>query len=104
MIIVGSLILAGFAFLMGSGVAAFYSFAALAPKIADYLGVATVTVLLPMQIMTTFGRTVSPILGAIVVISSIAGVSPFQVIKRTAIPMAVASVVTIATDFLIFVK
>jgi len=104
MIIVGSLILAGFAFLMGSGVAAFYSFAALAPKIADYLGVATVTVLLPMQIMTTFGRTVSPILGAIVVISIIAGVSPFQVIKRTAIPMAVASVVTIATDFLIFVK
>ena len=104
MIIVGCLILAGFAFLMGSGVAAFYSFAALAPKIADHLGVATVTVLLPMQIMTTFGRTVSPILGAIVVISIIAGVSPFQVIKRTAIPMAVASVVTIATDFLIFVK
>ncbi len=104
MIVAGSLIIAGTAFLMGSGNAAFFSFAALAPKIADHLGVSTVTVLLPMQIMTSFGRTVSPITAAIVAISGIAGVSPFQVVKRTAIPMAVAGVVNIAADFLIFAK
>jgi DcuC family C4-dicarboxylate transporter len=104
MIIAGSLIIAGSAFLMGSGNAAFFSFAALGPKIAEHLGVPTVTLLLPMQIMTSFGRTVSPITAAIVAIAGVAGVSPFQVVKRTAIPMAVAGVVNIVVDFMVFAR
>ncbi len=103
MILAMSAILTSAAFLMGSGNAAFFSFAALAPKVATHLGVETVTVILPMQIMTSFGRTVSPITAAIVAISGIAGVSPFQVVKRTAIPMAVAAVINIAIDFAVFV-
>jgi DcuC family C4-dicarboxylate transporter len=104
MILVMSLIIAGTAFLMGSGNAAFFSFAALAPKVASYLGVQTVTLILPMQVMAGFGRTVSPITAAIVAISGIAGVSPIDVVKRTAIPMAVAAVVNIVADYLIFVS
>jgi DcuC family C4-dicarboxylate transporter len=95
MILVTCLILALTAFLMGSGNAAFFSFAALTPKIAAFLKVDVVTIILPMQIMTSFGRTVSPITAAIVAISGIANVSPFQVVKRTAIPMAVAAIVNI---------
>jgi DcuC family C4-dicarboxylate transporter len=102
MIIVSSLIIAGTAFLMGSGNAAFFSFAALTPKIAQFLHVETVTLLLPMQIMTSFGRTVSPVTAAIVAIAGIAGVPPVQVVKRTAIPMAIAAVVNIVANFIIF--
>ena len=104
MIIAMSAILTCTAFLMGSGNAAFFSFAALAPKVASHLGVETVTVILPMQVMTSFGRTVSPITAAIVAISGIAGVSPFQVVKRTAIPMAVAAVLDIVIDFAVFIR
>lgn len=50
MIVVMSLILALAAFLMGSGNAAFFSFAALIPKIASYLKVDIVTLILPMLI------------------------------------------------------
>jgi DcuC family C4-dicarboxylate transporter len=104
MIIIGSLILAASAFIMGSGNAAFFSFAALTPKIAAFLKVDTVTFILPLQIMTSFGRTVSPITAAIVAIAGIADASPFQVVKRTAVPMGVAAVVNVAMDFLLFAK
>ena len=90
LIILFCLVIAGFAFLMGSGNAAFFSFAALAPKIAASMKIDVITLLLPMQIMTSFGRVVSPITAAIVAIAGVAGVSPVQVVKRTAIPMAVA--------------
>ncbi|MEQ4651841.1 C4-dicarboxylate transporter DcuC [Providencia rettgeri] len=99
MIIVMSAILALAAFLMGSGNAAFFSFAALTPKIAAFLKVDVVTLILPMQIMTSFGRTVSPITAAIVAIAGIAGISPFQIVKRTAIPMAVAAIVNLVVTF-----
>ncbi|AIJ10028.1 MULTISPECIES: C4-dicarboxylate transporter DcuC [Edwardsiella] len=99
MIVVMSFILALAAFLMGSGNAAFFSFAALTPRIAAFLKIDVVTLILPMQIMTSFGRTVSPITAAIVAISGIAGVSPFQVVKRTAIPMAAAAITNLGLTF-----
>lgn len=42
----------------------------------------------------------SPITAAIVAISGIAGVSPFQVVKRTAIPMGVAAIVNLIMTFI----
>jgi len=96
LIILFCIVIACCAFLMGSGNAAFFSFAALAPKIAVALKIDVVTLLLPMQIMTSFGRVVSPITAAIVAIAGVAGVSPVQVVKRTAIPMAVAVLINVA--------
>ncbi len=95
LIILFCIVIACCAFLMGSGNAAFFSFAALAPKIAATLKIDVVTLLLPMQIMTSFGRVVSPITAAIVAIAGVAGVSPVQVVKRTAIPMAAAVLINV---------
>jgi C4-dicarboxylate transporter, DcuC family len=100
LIILFCIVIAGCAFLMGSGNAAFFSFAALAPKIAAVMHIEVVTLVLPMQIMTSFGRVVSPITAAIVAIAGVAGVSPVQVVKRTAIPMAVAALVNVAFIFI----
>lgn len=100
LIILFCLVIAGCAFLMGSGNAAFFSFAALAPKIAAGLHIDVISLVLPMQIMTSFGRVVSPITAAIVAIAGVAGVSPVQVVKRTAIPMAVAAVINIVFIFI----
>ncbi|MDR3566310.1 MAG: C4-dicarboxylate transporter DcuC [Negativicutes bacterium] len=100
LIILFCIVIACCAFLMGSGNAAFFSFAALAPKIAVSLKIDIVTLLLPMQIMTSFGRVVSPITAAIVAIAGVAGVSPVQVVKRTAIPMMVAALINVAFIFI----
>ena len=100
LIILFCIVIACCAFLMGSGNAAFFSFSALAPKIAASLNIDVITLLLPMQIMTSFGRVVSPITAAIVAIAGVAGVSPVQVVKRTAIPMMVAALVNVAFIFI----
>lgn len=87
LVLLMSLVIGVVAFLMGSGNAPFFSFAALVPSIAAKFGVHSADVLLPLQTMTGFGRTMSPVTGAIVAVSGIAGVSPFQVIKRNLIPL-----------------
>lgn len=92
MVIIGGALLWIFAFIMGSGNAAFFSFAPLMPAVAKQLGVEIVQLIFPLQILVSFGRVSSPITGAIIAISGIAGVSPFAVAKRTVIPMLVATV------------
>lgn len=100
LVILFCVVIAACAFLMGSGNAAFFSFAALAPKIAATLKIEAITLLLPMQIMASFGRVVSPITAAIVAIAGVAGVSPVQVVKRTSIPMVVAALINIMFVFI----
>ena len=79
---------------MGSGNAPFFSFAAIVPEIAARYGVNTAAMLLPLQTMTGLGRTMSPVTGAIVAVSGIAGVSPFHVVKRNMVPLLIQVVVT----------
>lgn len=102
MVLAVSAIMIVCAFLMGSGNAAFFSFAGVAPKIASYLNVDPVLILLPMELTSGFGRCMSPITAAIVAIAGIAEVSPFQVAKRCAIPVVVAIVVNLTATFIIF--
>lgn len=94
-----SLIVSISAFFMGSGNAAFFSFAPLIPKIAKSFGIDTITMILPVQIMAGFGRCMSPIAPAILAISTMTKVSPLQVVKRTAIPMVSAGIVNLAMTY-----
>ena len=95
-----SFLLAISAFLMGSGNAAFFSFAGLIPDIAKSFNVETISIILPVQIMTGFGRCMSPIAPAIIAVATIAKVSPFAVVKRTALPMIVAGLTNLIMTFI----
>jgi C4-dicarboxylate transporter, DcuC family len=88
MIVVMTGIIAVSAVVMGSGNAPFFAFAALAPVVAGKMAIAPVAMLLPMQFASSIARSVSPITAVIVAVSGIANVSPVEVVKRTAIPMA----------------
>ncbi|SKA16862.1 C4-dicarboxylate transporter DcuC [Consotaella salsifontis] len=101
MVVVMGLIIGVVAFLMGSGNAPFFSFAALIPEIATKLGIPAAAMLLPLQIMTGIGRTMSPVTGAIVAVAGIAGVSPFQIVKRNAIQLVLCTLVTFLATFLV---
>ncbi|MDR1827622.1 MAG: C4-dicarboxylate transporter DcuC [Methylobacteriaceae bacterium] len=90
------------AFLMGSGNAPFFSFAALVPDIAAKMNVHVISILMPLQNMAGFGRTVSPVTGAIVAVAGIAGVSPFQIVKRNLIPLALTTIVNFVVTFAFF--
>ena len=78
--------------LMGSGNAAFFAFAPLVPKIAVKFGIKTTSMILPMNLSASMGRTVSPVAGVIIATSEIAGVSPLDIVKRNLIPLVVALV------------
>ena len=78
--------------LMGSGNAAFFAFAPLVPKIAVKFGIKTTSMILPMNLSASMGRTVSPVAGVIIATSEIAGVSPLSIVKRNIIPLVVALV------------
>lgn len=99
-IICASILLAVCAFLMGSGNAAFFSFAPLLPKIASHIGVESVAMIAPIQIMTGFGRCVSPIAPAILAICAIAKANPIDVVKRTAFPMLTAGIINILMTYI----
>lgn len=73
--------------LMGSGMA-FFSFAPMVPDISRHIGSDIAVMMLPIQISAGIGRTLSPIAGVIIAIAGIAGVSPVDIVKRTAIPDA----------------
>ena len=85
---------------MGSGNAPFFAFAPLVPDFARELGVSTILLILPMHFATALGHTVSPITGVIVAVAGCAGISPFEIVRRTAIPMAGALVATIVATMI----
>lgn len=86
--------------LMGSGNASFFAFGPLVPKIASTLGVNSTSMILPMQLSASMGRTVSPVAGVIIAVSEIAGVSTLQIVKRNIIPLGVALVIMLTYHFI----
>lgn len=99
MMLVMVAIIAVSAIVMGSGNAPFFAFAALTPAVAAHSGLHPVLMLLPMHFAASIMRNCSPITAVIVVSSGMGGVSSFDLVKRTAIPMAGAMIVTIGMTF-----
>lgn len=86
--------------LMGSGNASFFAFGPLVPKITSELGVESTSILLPMQLSASMGRTVSPIAGVIIATAAIAKVSAIAIVKRNIIPLVVALLVMLLYHFI----
>lgn len=95
-------IIAACSIIMGSGNAPFFAFANLVPDIAAKTGVQAAFMILPMHLIASSARAISPITGVIIVASGMAGISPFDLVKRTAIPMAISCILIVAANFAFF--
>ena len=102
--VVTLIIIAVSSIVMGSGNAPFFAFAALTPAVAKASGIAPVLFLLPMHFAASIARTCSPITAVIVVASGMGNVSPFDLIKRTFIPMCGAMIVNIGMTFFYYYR
>ena len=91
-------IVAAVAILTGSGNAAFFSFGNLAPDMAAKFGASAVSMLLPMQLTAGLARSMSPVAGVIIAVSDAGNCSPFDIVKRTAIPVVGGIFATWATS------
>ncbi|MEY2923518.1 MAG: C4-dicarboxylate transporter DcuC [Bacteroidota bacterium] len=85
--------------LMGSGNAAFFAFAPLVPNIAAKFGVKSASIILPMNLAASMGRTVSPVAGVLIAIAEIAGVTSLDIVKRNIIPFSIAFLVMLLYHF-----
>lgn len=83
------------AVITGSGVAAFFSFASLTPAIAAKFGAASVSMLLPMQLVAGLARSMSPVAGVIIAVSDAGRCSPFEIVRRTVIPVGGGLIATL---------
>ncbi|EPW5498464.1 C4-dicarboxylate transporter DcuC [Vibrio vulnificus] len=85
--------------LMGSGNAAFFSFAPMVPQIVQKIGANAADMILPIQLSAGMGRTISPIAGVIIAVAGISGLSPFDIVRRTFIPMFIGWLLMLAMTF-----
>lgn len=102
MIIVMTIVISASAIIMGSGNAPFFAFAALAPVVAASVNIDPVVIAMPMQLASGIARSVSPITAVIVAVSGISGISPFLVVRRTALPMFVGLCVLLISNMILF--
>ncbi|WP_409306261.1 anaerobic C4-dicarboxylate transporter DcuC [Pectobacterium sp. B1J-3] len=86
----------------GSGNAPFYAFVELIPKLASQMGVNPAYLAIPMLQASNLGRTISPVSGVVVAVAGMAKISPFEVVKRTSVPVLVGLiVVVVATEIMV---
>lgn len=86
----------------GSGNAPFYAFVELIPKLAAQMGINPAYLVIPMLQASNLGRTLSPVSGVVVAVAGMAKISPFEVVKRTSVPVLIGLVVVIvATEILV---
>ncbi|CEO38793.1 anaerobic C4-dicarboxylate transporter DcuC [Photobacterium kishitanii] len=86
----------------GSGNAPFYAFVELAPQLAVKLGLSPAFLIIPMLQASNLGRTISPVSGVIVATSGMAQISPFEVVKRTVVPV-VCGLITVIIGTVVLV-
>ncbi|MFA0087743.1 anaerobic C4-dicarboxylate transporter DcuC [Vibrio sp. 10N.261.51.F12] len=86
----------------GSGNAPFYAFVELAPSLAAKMGLNPAFLIIPMLQASNLGRTISPVSGVIVATSGMGNISPFEVVKRTSVPV-LAGLVTVIIGTMILV-
>lgn len=86
----------------GSGNAPFYAFVELIPSLAAKMGINPAYLVIPMLQASNLGRTMSPVSGVVVACSGMAKLSPFEVVKRTSVPVFVGTfIVIIATQIMV---
>jgi DcuC family C4-dicarboxylate transporter len=102
MTIVMVLIIMVAAALMGSGNASFIPLANIAPPVAKRFGVDAVMMLLPMQLVSSLARVLSPIVAVSIACAGMAGLNTIDVVKRTSVPTLLGIVTMVATTLIMF--
>lgn len=92
------------AIIMGSGSASWFAFAPLVPGIASNLSINSLGIMMPMELGSSIGRSISPVAGCTIAIAGYAHVDVVDMVKRSA-PLLVLQfiIVLVATTFMLLV-
>ena len=86
----------------GGGLSVFYASVEMIPELATAVGVSGSMISLPMQMVANLVRSISPVAACIIVVCSIIGTSPMEIVKRTSVPIlaGIFTVLTLSTILL----
>lgn len=101
MVVVLVLLLGLAAVLTGSGNAALFSFAGMIPGIAGRMNANLVSLILPAQLAGGLFRSMSPVAGVIIAVAGAAKVTPFDIVKRTSVPMIGGVIATVLASYVL---
>ncbi len=101
MLVVMCALLALASIITGSANAAFFAFNSLLPHAAKAVNWEMIVMACPVQLVSGIARSMSPIAGVTIAVSSIAELSPFEVVRRTIPVMAIGMITTIAASLLL---
>ena len=68
--------------------------------LAGSIGMATTTLMLPMQLAASMGRAVSPVAGVLIATAQIAGLNSIDIVKRNLIPMVTTLILLFFLHFI----
>lgn len=88
--------------MMGSGNAAFFAFGPMIPAIAQQFGVPTVSMILPILLLASMGRGISPISAVIVAVCGETKTETMDLVKRNLIPIVGCAIFIIVFNFIVF--
>lgn len=88
-------IMAVASFVTGSGNAAFFAFSHFLPQCAKSVAWETIVLAAPVQLASGIARSMSPISGVTMAVAGLAGISPFELVRRTLPVMVFSLLLTI---------
>ena len=88
--------------LSGSGLALFFAFVELIPDFAAAAQINPLLLAIPMQFTAHFVKSISPLAPTVVITSSMMGVTPLKLIKRTIVPSVVGIALSIILSYVFF--
>lgn len=85
--------------LTGSASSIFHAIAPQAYNHLTHYGLSSISVILPLQMASSIGRAMSPISGVVNASSQLAGVTPFDLAKRNALPLTIVLIIMLIAGF-----
>jgi DcuC family C4-dicarboxylate transporter len=88
--------------LSGSGTALFYALVPLMMPLATAAGISALAVTVPMALAGNIIRAVSPVAAVVIIVSGTVKINPFELIKRTSIPMFAGVIFMFVLSMILF--
>ncbi|WP_331836413.1 C4-dicarboxylate transporter DcuC [Erysipelothrix piscisicarius] len=88
--------------LSGSGMALFYAMVPLMVPLAAAAGISPFAVTVPMGLAGNLLRAVSPVSAVVMIVAGTTKEEPFDIVKRTSVPMIVGTVFMFVLSMIIF--
>ncbi|MDR0483959.1 MAG: C4-dicarboxylate transporter DcuC [Alphaproteobacteria bacterium] len=88
------------AFITGSGNAPVLAFVSLVPVVSEQFSINPLLILVPILMAAGIGRSMSPVAGVIITVAGIAKLTPFEIVKRTSVPVITSLLITLVYSFI----